>query len=196
MCIQVCNTESLQPHTAQPTSTSHAPASIAHDTALPSTVQALHTSKNILPGTNIIRPFSTAAPTTHTPKAFDTWIKKQPVPSTLQQFQQQPSETLSNRIRSIASTLASTKDSTSQPITAGHVTLTPRQAQHASAEHASSAATAELPLTLSDDPLTQAIETTIEQHPSVLVPWEPPIREHYEAFNYRQLKQRLHSAAL
>ena len=76
------------------------------------------------------------------------------------------------------------------------MTLTPRRPQHASAEHASSATTAELPGTLSDDPLTQAIETTIEQHPSILVPWEPPIREHYEAFNYCQLEQRLHSAAL
>ena len=96
----------------------------------------------------------------------------------------------------MASTLASTRGSTSQPITAGQVTLTPRRPQHASAEHASSATTAELPGTLSDDPLTQAIETIIEQHPSILVPWEPPIREHYEAFNYRQLEQRLHSAAL
>ena len=119
-----------------------------------------------------------------------------PPPSSPPPLQQQPSETLSNRIPSIASTLASTRDSTSQPITAGQVTLTPRQPQHASAKHASSAPTADLPLTLSDDPVTQAIETTIEQHPSVLVPWEPPIREHYEAFNYRQLEQRLHSAAL
>ena len=119
-----------------------------------------------------------------------------PPPSSPPPLQQQPSETLSNRIPSIVSTLASTRDSTSQPITAGQVALTTRQPQHASAKHASSAPTADLPLTLSDDPVTQAIETTSEQHPSVLVPWEPPIREHYEAFNYRQLEQRLHSAAL
>ena len=75
----ICRQSSLFGHIGGTDSKSTDSKSIAHDIALPSTVQALHTSKNILPGTNIIRPFSTAAPTTYTPKAFDTWIKQQPV---------------------------------------------------------------------------------------------------------------------
>ena len=49
---------------------------------------------------------------------------------------------------------------------------------------------------LTHDPLEAAIEHTIEHNPSVLIPWEPPIRDQYEGFNYRELEQRLHSATL
>ena len=52
------------------------------------------------------------------------------------------------------------------------------------------------PQALTDVPLEAAIEHTIEHNPSVLTPWEPPIRDQYEAFNYRELEQRLHSATL
>ena len=52
------------------------------------------------------------------------------------------------------------------------------------------------PLSQSEDPLQEAIEQQMKQDPSVFTPWEPPIRDNYQAFSYRELEQRLHSAAL
>ena len=42
------------------------------------------------------------------------------------------------------------------------------------------------PLSQSEDPLQEAIEQQMKQDPSVFTPWEPPIRDNYQAFSYRE----------
>ena len=60
------------PHNITPSS--------AGDTIPASTITDLQDNIHNLPGTNAIRPFTTAAPNTIAAKTVDAWIKKQPVP--------------------------------------------------------------------------------------------------------------------
>ena len=101
MGIKARNTDGLKAHTAPPTSANSTPAGSAHDTASPSTVQDLQTSINTLPGTNTIRPFSTEAPNSHTPKMIDTWIKKQPVPKQHQAALHEALSTLQHLLKKV-----------------------------------------------------------------------------------------------
>ena len=146
----------------------------------------------------------------HTPPRHHTSLPRPqprplpPPPLPPQHYKQPPSSTsikpsppptppsLADQIRSVAMSRAICHTTTPKTITAGLVHLKPRQ-QHTPPAPPDTTTTKQ---PQSDDLLQEAIEQQIQQDPSVLTPWEPPIRDSYQAFNYRELEQRLHSAAL
>jgi hypothetical protein len=101
MGIKARNADSTKPHNTHQPPTSHTPAGSIHNAVPTSTVQALQTSIDNLPGTNTTRPFSTAASTTCTPKAIDAWIKKQPVPKQHQAAAQDALSTLQQLLKKV-----------------------------------------------------------------------------------------------